>query len=82
MASKAGTETHKKRLVGRDRWTRAVFSLSVQRKGIGDSTIVGKVTRWVDAMGYRKIVLKTNGEPALVTVQEAVAKARTHKTIC
>ena len=54
----------------------------IQCKGIGDSTIVDKVTRWVDALGYRKVVLKTDGEPALVTVQEAVAKARTHETIC
>ena len=34
-ASKACTETHKKRLlVGRDRWTKAVFSFLVQVKGI------------------------------------------------
>ena len=33
-------------------------------------------------MGYRKVVLKTDGEPALITVQEAVAKVRTHETIC
>ena len=81
--TKTGTETHKKRLlVGRDRWTKAVFSFLVQCKGNGDDTIVDKVARWVDALGYRKVVLKTDGEPALVAVQEAVAKARTHKTMC
>ena len=36
----------------------------------------------MDALGYKKVILKTDGEPALVTVQDAVAKARTHKTIC
>ena len=36
----------------------------------------------MDALGYRKVVLKTDGEPALVAVQEAVAKARTHETLC
>ena len=36
----------------------------------------------MNALGYRKVVLKTDGEPALVTVHEAVAKARTHETIC
>ena len=45
-------------------------------------TIVDKVTRWIDALGYRKVVLKTDGEPALVAVQEAVAMARTHETMC
>ena len=62
--------------------TKAVFSFLLQREGIGDDTIVDKVARWVDALSYRKVVLKTDGEPALVAVQEAVARARTHDTIC
>ena len=75
----SGTETHKNMLlVGRDRWTTAVLLFVLQSKGIGDGTIVDKVARWVDALGYRKVVLKTDGEPALVAVQQAVAKARTH----
>ena len=53
----------------------------VQCKGSGDDTIVDKVTRWVDALSYRKVVLKMDGEPALVAVQEAIAKARTHETM-
>jgi hypothetical protein len=68
--------------VGRDRWTKAVCSFLVQCKGTGDPTIVDKVARWIDALGYRKVVLKTDGEPALVAVQEAVARARTHETMC
>ena len=64
-AAKTGTETHKKRLlVGRDRLTKAVCSFLVQCKGTGDCTIVDKVARWIDALGYRKVVLKTDGELA------------------
>ena len=51
-------------------------------QGIGDDTIVDKVARWIDALGYRKIVLKTDREPALIAVQDAIAKARTHDTVC
>ena len=66
-AAKADTETHKRRLfVARDRWTKAACSFLVQCKGTGDPTIVDKVARWIDALGYRKVVLKTEGEPALV----------------
>ena len=82
-AAKLKKNVHKKRLlVGRDRWTKAVCSFLVQCKGTGDSTIVNKVVQWINALGYRKVVVKTDGEPALVEVQEAVAKARTHDTMC
>ena len=68
--------------MGRDRWTKAVCSFLVQCKGAGDCTMVDKVARWIDALGYRKVVLKTDGEPALVAVQEAIARARAHETMC
>ena len=43
-------------------------------KGLGDEKIVGKVIKAIDGMGYRKTVIKTDGEPALVVVQEAIAR--------
>ena len=67
---------HKKRLlVGRDRWTKSVFTFLVKCKGRGGEKIVNKIVRAVDALGYRKLIIKTDGEPALVEVQEAVARA-------
>ena len=57
------------------------MSFCVESKGTGDSSIVGKIAQWIDALGYRKVVLKTDGELALA-VQEAAAKARTHETLC
>ena len=68
--------------MGRDRWTKAIFSFLVQCKGTGDGSIVAKFAQWIDALGYRKVVLKTDGEPALVAAQEAVAKTRAHETLC
>ena len=75
--------THKKRLlIGRDRWTKTVFAILGKRKGLGDETVVQKATRTIDAWGYRKMIIKTDGEPALVQVQKAIARARVHETIC
>ena len=66
--------------MGRDRWTKAACSFLVQCKGTGDPTIVGTVARWIGALGYRKVFLKTDGEPALVAVQEAIKRhARTRQ---
>ena len=52
LSEDGNTETHKKLLqVGSDRWAKAVVVFLVQRKGAGDRSVVGKVTRWVDALG-------------------------------
>ena len=68
-------------LIGRDRWTKQVMAHLVRCKGLGDETIVKRVTRSVDELGYRKVVIKTDGEPALVIVQEKIAANRVHGTI-
>ena len=72
-------QTHKKRfLVVRARWTKSIFTVLLKCKGLGDKTIVRKVVHSVDALGYRRSVLKTDGVPAPVTVQKARARARIH----
>ena len=48
---------------------------------MGDETIVKRVTGSVDELGYRKVVIKTDGEPAFVIVQEKIAANRVHGTI-
>ena len=53
----------------------------VKCKGLGDEKIVGKIIKAIDGMGYRKVIIKTDGEPALVAVQEARARERTHDTV-
>ena len=53
----------------------------VRCKGLGDETIVKRVTGSVDELGYRKVVIETDGEPALVIVQEKIAANRIHETI-
>ena len=44
--------THKRRfVVGRDRWSRFTFAHLVKRKGLGDDTVVKKLTKSVDKLG-------------------------------
>lgn len=68
-------------LVGRDKWTKHTFAHKVQCKGLGDSKIVKKLRRSIDRPGNTRVILKGDGEPALVQVQEAVKDARNHETI-
>ena len=53
----------------------------VKFKGLGDETIVKRVTGSVDELGDRKVVIKTDGEPALVAAQEAIAANHVHETL-
>ena len=53
----------------------------VRCKGLGDETIVKRMTQSVDEIGYRKVVIKTDGEPALITVQEKITAKCVHKTL-
>ena len=68
-------------LVGRDKWTGHTFAHLVQCKGLEDPNIVRKVHNSIEELGYRKLLVKTDGEPALVQVQEAVIRSRTQEAI-
>ena len=59
-----------------------MFAFVVKCKGLGDDKIVRKVARAIESWGFRKVVLKTNGEPALVAVQEAAARTGVHDILC
>ena len=49
--------------------------------GFGDDTIAQRVAKAIDELGCRKLIVKTDGEPALVNMQEAVAQKRLHETL-
>ena len=71
----------RKLLVGRDKWSSHTFVHLVKCKGTEDPHVVKKVRDSIEELGYRKILLKTDGEPALVQVQEAVIKSRMQEAI-
>ena len=78
-----GTTTTNSRtiLVGRDKWTKHTFSYTVKCKGLGDDKVVKKVLKSIDETGNTRMILKGDGEPALVQVQEAVKEKRSHETV-
>ena len=57
------------------------FLVGRKCKGLGDDRLVDKIMRSISDTVNTKIVLKTDGESALVQVQERVISVRTHPTI-
>ena len=68
-------------LIGKDKWTRHTFAHRVMCKGTDDNDIVQRLIKSMDEPGNTRTVLKGDGEPALVQVQEAAKDARKHETI-
>jgi hypothetical protein len=52
-------------LVYRDRNSRRCFAHLVSHKGIGDPWILNQIIEDLDSLGYRRIVLKSDQEPAI-----------------
>eukprot|EP00973_Karenia_brevis_P077886 10821749-Karenia_brevis.AAC.1 len=75
------TDDSRRLLIGRDKWTSKTFSHLVQCKGVRDEKVVRKVLDSIKETGYTRMQLKTDGEPALVEVQEKVKELRTHETL-
>ena len=63
-------------LIGKDRWTGMAFAMAVERKGAADPHAVTKLTEWVDALGSMKVSIRSDGEPSIMQVAEAVRDAR------
>ena len=58
--------------IGRDRHSKFTFCHLVRCKGIGDDRIVKKVLQSIRVTGNTKMFLKTDGEPAVVQLQEQI----------
>lgn len=63
-----------------DNWSGSTFVHIVQQKGVGDGWVVGQVVEDIEVLSYTDIVLKTDGEPALMQVAKQVEVARNHQT--
>ena len=71
----------RKLLIGRAKPSGSIFAHLVSQKGLGDDKIVGKICNSLKEFGITSVGLKTDGEPALVQVQEAVISQRQHSTL-
>lgn len=68
-------------VVVRDQRTRFNTAHVVMCKGPKDKWIVEKIIRDIDNMGYNDIILKGDGEPALVKLMEAIKDKRRGNTV-
>ena len=59
-----------------DKRTKTKFSHYVSKKGVSHDWIIGRVIKDIESLGYGKIILKCDQEPALVDLQEAIKEQR------
>ena len=69
------TDTGMPILVTKDSRTKMVFARVLPRKGL-DEYAVGALKRIVEQLGYKKIILKSDNEPAILALKEAVRRER------
>ena len=68
-------------LIARDIDTKMLFAHVVPRKGLVAEHGVNQLVKDIDRMGHTKMCLKTDGEAALVSMQQEVKKRRSHETL-
>ena len=59
-------------LVARDKWSKAMFAMVAEAKGNGDEESAKGLRQFIASTGYKRLELKTDGEPALVEVARKV----------
>ena len=69
-------------IVLKDQVTGCVAAHVCLQKGASDQWTVDRVCDDLDMFGHTEIVLKSDGEPAIMQVQNAVKASRVHPTIC
>ena len=68
-------------IVGKDESTGNVFCHKVLMKGIGDEWAVKKLVQDIEDFGRSKVILKTDGEPAIKALQSRIIALRTPQTV-
>ena len=74
-------EKNVKTLVMKDEVSGAVVSYKLSKKGPSDEWLMRRIVKDLKEMGRTDIILKTDGEPALVAVQEAIQARRPGRTM-
>ena len=69
-------------IVLKDEATGCVAAHVCSQKGASDQWAVDRICDDLDLFGHTEIVLKSDGEPAIMQVQNAVKSNRNHPTIC
>ena len=61
-------------LVARDKWSKAMHADIAEVKGTGDEHSAKGLKKFITSTGYKRLELKTDGEPALVEVARQTKK--------
>ena len=67
-------------IIARDRETLQTFAHLCRCKGASDEWVVDKLVEDIASLGHTKVIVKTDGEPALV-VYESIKEKRKHPTL-
>ena len=65
----------------KDVQTRMHFAHVAPRKGMPDAHAAEEMTQDIKKLGYGDVILKSDGEPALIATQEEVQRRRGQKTV-
>ena len=68
-------------LIIKDRDTKVIYAHLVEEKGVGDEWIVKRLIDDIESLGYTDVIIKGDGEPAIVQVMKEVQRKRTPKTV-
>ena len=68
-------------IVMRDQVTGMAVSHFCEMKGPGDAWLVDKLTEDIDSWGRTEIILKSDGEPSIVSLVDKIREKRFHQTI-
>ena len=68
-------------IIARDRETLQTFAQLCRCKGASDDWVVDKLVEDIASLGHTKVIVKTDGEPALVNVYESIKEKRNHPTL-
>ena len=68
-------------LVARDRRSGATMAMWVPAKGIGHPWISRRVAVWIDALGYERVIIKSDHEESICALQREIKNIRQSETM-
>ena len=74
-------EHPQKVIVGKDEKTKSVFCHRIIAKGLTDEWAIKKIIQDIRDLGRNQIILKTDGEPAIMAVQARIVALRESQTV-
>ena len=75
------SKAKQKVIIGKDELTGATFGHYILCKGLGDEWVSKQIVKDIQEFGHGDIILKTDGEPAIVALQNKIQSLRQAKTV-